>query len=115
MINGGVKNANDEAVKEALAKAAVPFGEVKKVQKDPIRLRDFKTWNDNLEKAVGNYKSTEPYAKVKHIIEQNVEINKLNVVFHEANACPDFWENTRLITGMNLAGPLLKSAQSLQQ
>jgi hypothetical protein len=34
-------------------------------------------------------------------------------VFHECNSCPEFWENTRLATGLNLAVPLLKSAQSL--
>lgn len=113
MINGGVKNAQDDVVKEELAKAAIAFDEVKKVQKDPTRLRDFKTWTKNFEKAVGNYKSTEPYGKVKNIIEQNVETNQQNIVFHEANACPDFWENTRLITGINLAVPLLKSAQNL--
>ena len=113
MINGGPKNADDGNVKAELAKAAISFNDVKKIQKDPTRLRDFKKWNNDLEKAVGNYKSTESYDKIKNIIEQNVETNKLNIVFHEANACPDFWENTRLITGMNLAVPLLKSAQSL--
>jgi glutathione synthase/RimK-type ligase-like ATP-grasp enzyme len=115
MINGGKKESNDETVKAELAKAAVSFGDVKEVQKDPNRLHDFKTWNIGLEAAVKNYKSTEPYAKVKSIIEQNVETNRLSIVFHEANSCPDFWENTRLITGMNLAVPLLKGAQSLEQ
>jgi glutathione synthase/RimK-type ligase-like ATP-grasp enzyme len=115
MINGGQKNTATETVKEELSKASVPFGEVKKAQKDPTRLRDFKSWNARLERAVSNYKNTEPYIKVKNIIEQNIESNQQNIVFHEANACPDFWENTRLITGINLAIPLLKSAQSLKQ
>jgi hypothetical protein len=35
------------------------------------------------------------------------------VVFHEANSCPEFWEHTRLIAGINVAVPLLKGAQSL--
>ncbi|NLE04771.1 MAG: hypothetical protein GX638_08225 [Crenarchaeota archaeon] len=113
MINDGVKKTNDEVVKNQLGKAAATFNEVKKIQKDSTRLRDFKTWNSNLEAAVEKYKNTEPYREIKNIIEQNIESNQSNIVFHEANACPDFWENTRLITGMNLAIPLLKSAQNL--
>lgn len=107
------KKMDDEIVKGELAKSADAFGEVKKVQKDETRLRDFKTWNTKLEQAVKGYKSTESYAKVKNIIEQHVEDNKEGIVFHEANSCPDFWENTRLITGMNVAIPLLKGAESL--
>ena len=36
-----------------------------------------------------------------------------NIVFHEANSCPDFWEQTRLATGINLAEHLLSCAESL--
>jgi glutathione synthase/RimK-type ligase-like ATP-grasp enzyme len=113
MVNSR-KKMDDETVKNELTKAADFFGGVKKVQKDETRLRDFKTWNKKLEQAVKDYKNTEPYAKVKNIIEQHIEDNKDGVVFHEANSCPDFWENTRLITGMNVAIPLLKGAQSLE-
>ena len=67
----------------------------------------------SLEAAVNNYKATEPYAKVKDVIEENVEANRTRIVFHEANSCPEFWEQTRTITGMNVAVPLLKGAQSL--
>jgi hypothetical protein len=42
-----------------------------------------------------------------------VEKNKQCIVFHEANSCPEFWEHTRLIAGINVAVPLLKGAQSL--
>jgi hypothetical protein len=116
MINVGKnKNADDETLKVELAKAAVPFQEVKKVKKDDTRLRDFKTWNTQLEAAFKAYMSTEPYAKIKGVIEENVEANRLNIVFHEANSCPEFWEQTRTITGMNVAVPLIKGAQSLLQ
>jgi hypothetical protein len=57
--------------------------------------------------------STEPYAKVKRVIEESVEKNKHAIVFHEANSCPEFWEQTRLIAGINVAIPLIKGAQSL--
>ena len=114
MINVGKnKNADDATLKSELSKAGASFEPVKKVKKDDTRLRDFKTWNEQLEKAVNNYKSTEAYAKVKGVIEENVEANRTRIVFHEANSCPEFWEQTRTITGMNVAVPLLKGALSL--
>ena len=114
MINiGENKNADDETLKAELAKAASSWETVKKVKKDDLRLRDFKAWNTQLEAAVNNYKSTESYAKVKNIIEENVETNRARIVFHEANSCPEFWEQTRTITGLNVAIPLLRGALSL--
>jgi hypothetical protein len=57
--------------------------------------------------------SSEPYSTVKSIIEESMEKNVKGIVFHEANSCPEFWEHTRLIAGINLAVPLLKCAQSI--
>ncbi|MCW4006836.1 MAG: hypothetical protein NWF04_09660 [Candidatus Bathyarchaeota archaeon] len=114
MINVGEnKNASDQELKAELAKAAESFAQVQKVKRDPNRLRDFKAWNIQLESAVNSYKATAPYAKVKTLIEENVDANQRRVVFHEANSCPEFWEQTRTITGINVAIPLLKGAQSL--
>ena len=114
MINVGQnKQVEDETIKAELAKAAVPFEAIKKVKQDETRLCDFKTWNGKLEAAFKSYMSTEPYAKVKNVIEESVEKNRLNIVFHEANSCPEFWEQTRLIAGINVAVPLIKGAQSL--
>ena len=107
------KNADDETLKTELSKATAAFDAVKKVKGDDLRLRDFKAWNANLEAAVNGYKATESYAKIKVIIEENVDANRTSIVFHEANSCPEFWEQTRTITGMNVAVPLLKGAQSL--
>lgn len=114
MMNVGEnKQATDDDLKAELSKAAIQFDAIKKVKKDETRLRDFKTWNGKLEAAFKTYMSSEPYAKVKSIIEENVETNKTSIVFHEANSCPEFWEQTRLIAGINVAVPLLKGAQSL--
>ena len=110
---GKNKNADDETLKAELSKAAKGFRAVQEVKRDETRLRDFKAWNTRLEAAVDNYKAAESYGKVKSIIEENVEANQHNLVFHEANSCPEFWEQTRTITGMNVAVPLLKGAQSL--
>jgi glutathione synthase/RimK-type ligase-like ATP-grasp enzyme len=114
MINVGEnKSANGEDLKLELEKAAAAFETTKKVKADETRLRDFPSWNSKLEAAFQDYMSSEPYAKIKHVIEENVEKNKHAVVFHEANSCPEFWEQTRLIAGINVAVPLIKGAQSL--
>jgi glutathione synthase/RimK-type ligase-like ATP-grasp enzyme len=114
MINVGKnKIVDDEHLKSELKKAALAFETVKKVKADGTRLRDFPSWNSKLEVAFQNYMSTESYSKVKRMIEESVEKNKHAVVFHEANSCPEFWEQTRLIAGINVAVPLIKSAQSM--
>jgi glutathione synthase/RimK-type ligase-like ATP-grasp enzyme len=107
------KNADDVYLKGELDKAAQAFGPVQKVKADEMRLTDFEAWTVKLEKAFNGYKNTESYENIKNIIEENVEKNKSALVFHESNSCPEFWENTRLATGLNVAIPLLKGVQSL--
>jgi glutathione synthase/RimK-type ligase-like ATP-grasp enzyme len=114
MINVGKDNAvDDEYLKAELDKAESAFETAKKVKADENRLQDFQSWNEKLEAAFKDYMSTEPYARIKQVIEESVEKNKHKVVFHEANSCPEFWEHTRLIAGINVAVPLLRAAQSL--
>ena len=114
MINVG-KNKTVDALdlQSTLKETGEEFEKVRKVKQDETRLRDFLKWNTKLEEAFQTYKNTEPYKKVKSIIEKSIEKNKNGVVFHEANSCPEFWEHTRLIAGINLAVPLLKGAKSL--
>jgi len=114
MMNVGEnKIVDDEILKSELDKAAAEFEKVKKVKADESRHKDFPSWNIKLEAAFQNYMSTEPYTKVKRVIEESVEKSKQDIVFHEANSCPEFWEQTRLIAGINVAIPLIKGAQSL--
>ena len=114
MVNVGEnKTVDDTKLKSELEKAAAEFEKVRKVKQDENRLREFPSWNSKLETAFHTYMSTKPYKKVKSIIEESIEKNKNDVVFHEANSCPEFWEHTRLIAGINVAVPLLKGAQSL--
>jgi hypothetical protein len=110
---GNNKNMDDETLKTELDKAAMAFEPVKKIKTDDSKLKDFQKWNDHLEAAFQDYRKSEPYHKIKGIIEESVEKNKNSVVFHEANSCPEFWEHTRLTAGINVAVPLLKAAQSL--
>jgi glutathione synthase/RimK-type ligase-like ATP-grasp enzyme len=114
MINVGEnKTADEQQLKTELDKAAIAFKAVQKVKADETRLQDFPSWNTKLEVAFHKFMSTKPYAKIKNVIEESVEKNQQDIVFHEANSCPEFWEQTRLIAGINVAVPLIKSAQSM--
>jgi glutathione synthase/RimK-type ligase-like ATP-grasp enzyme len=110
---GENKTVDDDYLKTELEKAAQAFGPVQKVKQDETRLTDFQEWNGKLEKAFQNYVGSEHYENIKKVIEESVEKNSDALVFHESNSCPEFWENTRLATGFNVAVPLLKCAQSL--
>ncbi|MCL2642227.1 MAG: hypothetical protein FWD52_01740 [Candidatus Bathyarchaeota archaeon] len=114
MINVSDKQHVDEAfLKAQLDLAAQAYLPVQKIKADETRLTDFSAWNSKLEQTFSMYASSNSYQKVKNIIDENIENNKNALVFHEANSCPEFWENTRLVTGLNVAIPLLKTAQSL--
>jgi glutathione synthase/RimK-type ligase-like ATP-grasp enzyme len=114
MVNVGEnKNADETTLKAELDKANQAFAPVQKVKQDETRLTDFEGWNSKLEASFKLYKDSAAYQTVNGIIEESIDKNKGALVFHESNSCPEFWENTRLATGLNVAVPLLQSAQSL--
>jgi glutathione synthase/RimK-type ligase-like ATP-grasp enzyme len=114
MINVADNKQVDETyLKTQLDLAAQEYLPVQKVKADEMRLTNFSAWNSRLEQSFSTYASSDSYQKVKSVIDENIENNKNALVFHEANSCPEFWENTRLVTGLNVAIPLLKAAQSL--
>jgi len=107
---GENKIADDESVKSEFEKLEASFNAVKKVKSDRTKKRDFLGWNKRLEQVFQDYKNQEAYENIRRIIEESVERNRRNIMFHEANACPEFWEQTRLVAGINLAVPLLRCA-----
>jgi len=107
------KVADDEYVLAELEKLVEPFETVKKARNDPAKKMNFSSWNKRLEESFKNYRSSEAYDNVRKIINESVEKNKYKVLFHEANSCPEFWEQTRLATGANLAEYLLACAKSM--
>jgi glutathione synthase/RimK-type ligase-like ATP-grasp enzyme len=107
------KSVDDIYLKGELDEASQAFVPVQRVKQDETRLTDFQGWNSKLEKTFKDYANSEHYENIKKVIEENVEKNKNALVFHESNSCPEFWENTRLATGYNVAVSLLKGAQSL--
>jgi len=110
---GEDKIANDEYVKSELDKLEPSFNAIKKVKSDRNQKKDFSGWNKRLEDAFQNYMNQPAYENVRRIIQESVERRKSNALFHEANSCPEFWEQTRLVAGINLAIPLLRCAQSV--
>jgi glutathione synthase/RimK-type ligase-like ATP-grasp enzyme len=114
MVNVGEdKTVDDAHLKLKFEKIEPFFNAIKKVKADETKKTNFQGWNKKLEEAFQNYKNTEAYENIRGIIQQSIERNKHNVLFHEANSCPEFWEQTRLIGGINIAEPLLHCAQSL--
>jgi len=113
MINiGEDKTVDDEYVKTEFEKLAPLFDEIQRVKSQKTKRKRFSTWNKRLEEAFQNYTSSDAYENVRKIIEESVEGKENDVLFHEANSCPEFWEQTRLVAGINLAVQLLRCAQS---
>jgi len=89
------------------------FEAVKRIKRKKDRIMNFAAWNRDLEAAYGNYTTVDAYEKVKEIIQESIRRSNNSILFHEANACPEFWEQTRPIAGINVAEPLLECAQSI--
>jgi glutathione synthase/RimK-type ligase-like ATP-grasp enzyme len=116
MINVGEdKIVGDEYLKAELEKIEPFFNAIKKVKSDETKKTNFKDWNNRVEEAFQNYKDSKAYENICDVIQKSIERNKRKVLFHEANSCPEFWEQTRLITGINLAESLLCCAQSIME
>ena len=114
MINvGNNKIVDDAYLKAEFDKLEPSFGAVKNVKRDKTKRTNFPEWNKKLEAAFEDYKSQDAYFNIKKVIEENMEKNKQKIMFHETNACPEFWEHTRLVAGIDLAEALLKGAQSI--
>jgi hypothetical protein len=113
MIDFGEEIQDNGYLKSELKKLEPSFAAFNRAKGAESKRRDFISWNNNLERAFQNYKDQEVYSNVKEIIEESIDKNQRKILFHEANACPEFWEQTRLAAGINVAVPLLKCAQSV--
>lgn len=102
-----------EELKSSFYALEHPFNEVKRVKRDPGKKRNFLTYTRNVEEAYATYMSTEAYAHIQEVINESLLWAQDSVLFHEGNACPEFWEQTRIVGGVNVAESLLRCAQSL--
>lgn len=110
---GSDRNTRKDEIKPLFDALQPSFDQVRKAKQDPAKKEKFAVYSRNVEQAYAEYMSTEAYSAIKAIIEQSLEKNKDRVLFHEANACPEFWEQTRIVAGDNLAESLLRCAESL--
>jgi glutathione synthase/RimK-type ligase-like ATP-grasp enzyme len=113
MIDFGEEMVIDKQMISEFEKLTPLFNEIQKVKSQRITKENFASWNERLEKAFHNYENSEAYCNIKEAIEKSVKNMENHVMFHEANACPDFWEQTRLAAGIDLAKQLLTCAESL--
>ena len=87
------------------------FDNVLKAKK--MKQKAFTEYTRIVEEAYAEYMASQPYIEVQSFIDESLHKDGLVVLFHEANACPDFWEQTRIVGGVNIAESLLCCAQSL--
>jgi len=113
MIDFGGEVPIDRQIASEFEKLAPLFNEIQKVKSQRVTKKNFYVWNKKLEEAFQRYACSDEYSHIKKIIEENVESMESRVVFHEANSCPDFWEQTRLAAEIDLARQLLLCAESL--
>ncbi len=104
---------DDGYVKAELERLVPTFNVVRKVKQDKMKNRDFVAWSRTLEEAYQDYMNTDAYESVRRVISESMERRKDSVLFHEANSCPEFWEQTRIIAGINVAIPLIECAKSV--
>jgi glutathione synthase/RimK-type ligase-like ATP-grasp enzyme/ribosomal protein S20 len=110
---GAEKTADDEDIKRSLTELETPFAEVTKAKRDPDKKTRFENYSRKVEEAYLAYKATEAYGFVQSAVQESLDRTASRVVFHEGNSCPEFWEQTRIVAGINVAEPLLRSAVSL--
>lgn len=110
---GDDKNADEAELRRRFQDLEKPFSEVTKAKADPNKKTNFEEYSRNVERAYLSYKSTEAYQFIKGVVSESLNNTADRVVFHEGNSCPEFWEQTRIIAGINVAELLLRCAVSL--
>ena len=107
------KTADDVELRRRFEDLEKPFSEVTKAKADPNKKTNFEAYSQNIERAYLSYKATEAYQFIQGVVSESLNKTADHVVFHEGNSCPEFWEQTRIIAGINVAEPLLRCAVSL--
>ena len=104
---------NERELRQSFTNLEEPFEDVSRVKGMLDKKRRFGEYTDAINRAYTSYMDTDAYRHIEGIVNETLAATAENVVFHEANACPDFWEQTRIVAGKNLARDLLVCAQSL--
>jgi hypothetical protein len=111
-INNELREGEDE-LKAQFEVLNYAFEDVKRVKRRPSKKRNFSAYTKEINNAYTNYMKSEAYTYIETIINDTLEKVQDSIYFHEGNACPEFWEQTRIVGGVNLAEDLLRCASSL--
>ncbi len=103
----------EEALRQSFEDLEESFSEVTRVKRMPDKKRNFPEYNREITRAYTEYMASEPYAHIQGVVNETLEKTRDSVYFHEGNACPEFWEQTRIVGGVNLAEDLLNCALGL--
>ncbi|MFH1180123.1 MAG: hypothetical protein V1710_07170, partial [Candidatus Bathyarchaeota archaeon] len=103
----------EEEIRRSFIDLETPFKKVSSVKKMKDKKTKFEEYTDAINEAYGSYMDTDAYRHIEKVVNNTLAATAENVVFHEGNACPEFWEQTRIIAGLNLAVDFLECAESL--
>jgi hypothetical protein len=87
------------------------FDKVSQVKRIPSKRQHFKEYTSHHKRL--RVHAVEAYNYIEEVANSTLLKTADNVFFHEGNSCPEFWEQTRAVAGINLAELLLASAQSM--
>ena len=103
----------EEVLRQSFDDLEEPFRKVTMVKQMPNKKRNFRTYNREITRAYNEYMASEPYAYIKSVVDETLEKCRDSIYFHEGNACPEFWEQTRIVGGVDIAQDLLTCAIGL--
>ena len=110
---GDIKFADEDELRSHFMGLNETFQKVKEVKADPEKKIKFRAYSENIEKAYGDYMATDAYAHIQAVVQESLDKTRDKVLFHEGNSCPEFWEQTRIVGGINVAESILRSAVSM--
>ncbi len=110
---GNDRVASDEDLIPRFAALEETFRVVKKVKANPNKKTEFRAYSKEIEDAYTEYMSTEAYGFIQGVVQESLDRAGNRVMFHEGNSCPEFWEQTRIVGGINVAEHLLRCAESM--
>lgn len=109
----GERVADEDELRGKFDVLEEPFRKVTKAKANPKIKTDFAAYTEAVETAYHDYMATEAYSYIEGVVAESLSKAQERVLFHEGNSCPEFWEQTRIVGGVNVAENLLRAAGSL--
>ena len=103
---------SEDDLKSSFDNLEPSFNQVQKIKKYPLKKRNFPLYTEKIENSYDEYMSHDSYREIQKVIQETLERKKDSLLFHEGNACPEFWEQTRIVGGVNIAKSLINCAKS---